>query len=126
TRDGQSIFGKTLRELRYATGTFGNSNAKVLVRRIASDVGPALTDMELTSASQDQNVYRGGETNLAGAISSFKVPSTPSKTDKQAATTKAAETAAQTVGPVPKVHILVTDGVQATKQGSATPDCTAG
>src|SRR5690349_9540406 len=79
TKDGQSIFGKTLRELRYATGTFGNSDAKVLVRRIASDVGPALTDMELTSASQDQNIYRGGETNLAGAITTFKLPAAPAK-----------------------------------------------
>ena len=125
TNDGQSIFGKTLRELRFATGTFG-PDVKVSVRRIASDVGPALTDMELTSASQDQNVYRGGETNLAGAISSFKVPSTPAKTDKQAATIKAAETDAPTVEPVPKFHILVTDGVQSTKQGSVTHDCTAG
>ena len=72
TRDGQSIFGKTLRELRFATGTFANSDARVLVRRIASDIGPALADMELTSASQDQNIYRGGETNLAGAIRSFR------------------------------------------------------
>ena len=77
TKDGQSIFGKTLRELRFATGTFANSDAKVLVRRIASDVGPALADMELTSASQDQSVYRGGETNLAGAIESFRAPTTP-------------------------------------------------
>lgn len=125
TKDGQSIFGKTLRELRFATGTFG-PDVKVSVRRIASDVGPALTDMELTNASQDQNVYRGGETNLAGAISSFKVPSTPGKTDKQAATIKAVETDAPAVVPVPKFHILVTDGVQSTKQGSATHDCTAG
>jgi hypothetical protein len=125
TKDGQSIFGKTLRELRFATGTFG-PDVKVSVRRIASDVGPALTDMELTSASQDQNVYRGGETNLAGAISSFKVPSMPAKPDKQAATIKAAETDASTVEPVPKFHILVTDGVQSTKQGSVTHDCTAG
>src|ERR1043165_5966391 len=68
TKDGQSVFGKTLRELRFATGTFANSDAKVLVRRVASDIGPVLADMELTSASQDQNIYRGGETNLAGAI----------------------------------------------------------
>jgi hypothetical protein len=125
TKDGQSIFGKTLRELRFATGTFG-PDVKVSVRRIASDVGPALTDMELTSASQDQNVYRGGETNLARAISSFKLAAMSNKTDKQAATIKAAETDTPTVEPVPKFHILVTDGVQSTRQGSATHDCTAG
>jgi hypothetical protein len=125
TKDGQSIFGKTLRELRFATGTFG-PNVKVSVRRVASDVGPSLTDMELTNASQDQNVYRGGETNLAGAISSFKVPLAPSKPEKQTATIKAVETDAPAVEPVPKFHILVTDGVQSTRQGSATHDCTAG
>lgn len=126
TRDGQSIFGKTLRELRYATGTFGNSDVRVSVRRIASDVGPALTDMELTNASQDQNIYRGGETNLAGAISAFKVPPVNSKKEKQPATIEAVKTDGPAVESIPKFHILVTDGVQSTKQGSATHDCTAG
>lgn len=124
SKDGQSIFGKTLRELRYATGTFANSDVKVSVRRIASDVGPALTDMELTNASQDQNIYRGGETNLAGAIAAFKISA--SKTEKQdpdLETVKADESA---VKPMPKFHILVTDGVQSTRQGSVSHDCTAG
>jgi hypothetical protein len=122
-RDGQSIFGKTLRELRYATGTFQNSNAKVLVRRIASDVGPALTDMELTTASQDQNVYRGGETNLASAISSF---ARPSQADTKMTTVATSTDQLTEPGTIPRFHILVTDGVQSTKQGSATHDCTAG
>jgi hypothetical protein len=127
TKDGQSIFGKTLRELRYAAGTFGDSNAKVLVRRIAADVGPALTDMELTSASQDQNVYRGGETNLAGAIESFKSPMTAvSKPANQSANTKASLSDNTKAEPIPKFHILVTDGVQSTKEGNATHDCVAG
>ncbi len=125
TKDGQSIFGKTLRELRHATGTFANSDAKVLVRRVASDVGPALTDMELTSASQDQNIYSGGETNLAGAIVSFKTPPAPvSKTPVEAANTKVSDS--EKPQPIPRFHILVTDGVQSTKQGNATHDCGAG
>ena len=125
--NGQSIFGKTLRELRYATGTFGNSNAKVLVRRIAADVGPALSDMELTTASQDQNVYRGGETNLAGAISKFALPSEPSaKSSSERAAVKASLSTNGENEPIPRFHILVTDGVQSTRQGSATHDCTAG
>jgi hypothetical protein len=127
TKDGQSIFGKTLRELRFATGTFANSDAKVLVRRIASDVGPALADMELTSASQDQNVYRGGETNLAGAIQSFRSPITPvSNMPAQTANAKASTSDAPKTEPIPRFHILVTDGVQSTKQGSATRDCATG
>ena len=126
TKDGQSIFGKTLRELRFATGTFGGPDMKVSVRRIASDVGPALTDMELTNASQDQNIYRGGETNLAGAIRSFKLSSAAAKNEKQAASIEAVKVQEPTVQSVPKFHILVTDGVQSTKQGNATHDCTAG
>jgi hypothetical protein len=126
TKDGQSIFGKTLRELRFATGTFGGPDVKVSVRHIAATVGPALTDMELTNASQDQNVYRGGETNLAGAISSFKIPSITSQTQKQPETIKAVDSGEPEVVPVPRFHILVTDGVQSTKLGSATHDCTAG
>jgi hypothetical protein len=125
TKDGQSIFGKALRELRYAAGTFGNSDVKVSVRRIASDVGPALTDMELTSASQDQNLYRGGETNLAGAISAFNNP-TKVNDLKQSAHAGGSQSGDPEAGPIPKFHILVTDGVQSTKQGSATHDCTAG
>lgn len=127
TKDGQSIFGKTLRELRFATGTFASSDAKVLVRRIASDIGPALADMELTSASQDQNIYRGGETNLAGAIQSFRTPTTSaSSTPAQTGRAKASVSDSPETEPIPRFHILVTDGVQSTRQGSATRDCATG
>jgi hypothetical protein len=127
TKDGQSIFGKTLRELRFATGTFANSDAKVLVRRVASDIGPALADMELTSASQDQNIYRGGETNLAGAIQSFRVATTPlSNAPAQTTNTKVSTSDNPKPNPIPRFHILVTDGVQSTKQGGATRDCATG
>src|SRR6185369_11810244 len=85
----------------------------------------ALTDMELTSASQDQNLYRGGETNLAGAISAFKNPTRVNGT-KQSAHASASPSDDPEAEPIPKFHILVTDGVQSTKQGSATHDCTAG
>jgi hypothetical protein len=128
SRDGQSIFGKTLRELRYATGTFGDSNAKVLVRRVASAVGPPLTDMELTTASQDQSVYRGGETNLAGAIGSFKSTSQAIVKATGQGESPGGATSGSTDGSgVPaRFHLLVTDGVQSTKKGSVTHDCTAG
>jgi len=83
--------------------------------------------MELTTASQDQNVYRGGETNLAGAISSFALPSQADmRTSKQNPTVRASTNATTESEPIPRFHILVTDGVQSTKQGSATHDCTAG
>lgn len=127
TRDGQSIFGKTLRELRYAAGTFGNSEARVMVRRIASDVGPLLSDMELSTASQDQKIYSGGETNLAGAISTFQLPlQETTKAPNPTATVQAAAEPPADPQPIPRFHLLVTDGVQSTRQGSATHDCTAG
>ena len=127
TADGQSIFGKTLRELRFATGTFANSDSKVLVRRIGSDVGPALADMELTSASRDQNIYRSGETNLAGAIQSFRTRATPvSEPSTQTTNAKASASEAPKTEPIPRFHILVTDGVQSTRQGNSTSDCATG
>lgn len=123
TKDGQSIFGKTLRELRFALGTFANSDARVMVRRVASDVGPFLADLELTSASQDQSIYRGGETNLAGAIQSFRSPTVLSNT-QQATTVSLTQNSKP--DPIPRFHILVTDGVQSTKLESATGDCATG
>lgn len=117
SKDGQSIFGKTLRELRFATATFANSDAKVMVRHVGSDIGPALADMELTTASQDQNIYSSSETNLAGAIQSFRHTSTlPGPTT----------TISVSEQSVPRFHILVTDGVQSTGKGSATRDCATG
>ena len=127
TADGQSIFGKTLRELRFATGTFANSDSKVLVRRIGSDVGLTLADMELTSASRDQTIYRSGETNLAGAIQSFRTRPTPvGESSTQTTNAKASVSDAPKTEPIPRFHILVTDGVQSTRQGSPTSDCATG
>ncbi len=127
TADGQSIFGKTLRELRFATGTFANSDSKVLVRRIGSDVGPALADMELTSASRDEKIYRSGETNLAGAIQSFRTRATPvGGPPTQTTNAKASASDAPKSEPIPRFHILVTDGVQSTRQGNSTSDCATG
>jgi hypothetical protein len=83
--------------------------------------------MELTSASQDPSVYRGGETNLAGAIMSFKTPAAPAKqTPGEPGNTKASLSDNPKPEPIPRFHILVTDGVQSTQQGSATHDCGAG
>jgi hypothetical protein len=126
TRDGQSIFGKTLRELRYATGTFDNSDVRVVVRRVASDVGPPLTDMELTTASQDQGIYTGGETNLAGAIATFKSGYTTQAPIVKAADGEAGQSQQQEPHPPARFNVLVTDGVQSTKKGSADQNCSAG
>jgi hypothetical protein len=128
TRDGQTIFGKALRELRYATGTFTGSDARVLVRHVGSDVGPPLPDMDLTTASQDPSVYRAGETNLAGAIDSFKVGyQNPAGAQRKAAPQDDGPKAnPPDPQPPARFQILVTDGVQSTKRGNSIQDCTAG
>jgi hypothetical protein len=127
-RDGQTVFGKALRELRFATGTFAGSDVRVLVRHVGSQIGAPLPDMDLTTASQDPSVYHAGETNLAGAISSFKVgyqnvvakPGMGSNGDQSAVNDP------PDPPPPARFQVLVTDGVQSTKKGSTVQDCTAG
>jgi len=132
SRDGQSIFEKTLRELRTAAGTFGSSDVRVLVRHVGASIGPPLTDTELTRGSWE-SIYHDHETNLAGVISSFRVAtqdaSAPQdKEPHKGAGPTGAGAANDATEPVPpaRFHILVTDGVQSAKQGNATRDCTAG
>jgi hypothetical protein len=127
TRDGQTVFGKALRELRFATGTFVGSDVRVLVRHVGSDVGPPLPDMDLTTASQNPSVYHAGETNLSGAINSFKTGYTAKLPPAKAvATVQTAATDPPDPAPPARFQILVTDGVQSTKKGDAVRDCTAG
>lgn len=126
SKDGQTIFGKALRELRFATGTFGNSDVKVVVRRVATNVGPPLTDMELTTASQDQAVYNGGETNLAGAIATFKSGFTTQPSIVKPLEGKNEESESAEPKLPARFNVLVTDGVQSTRKGSSNQDCSAG
>jgi hypothetical protein len=126
SKDGQTIFGKALRELRYATGTFGGSDVKVVVRRVATNVGPPLTDMELTTASQDQRVYNGGETNLAGAIATFKSGSISQPSPGKSVEAKNEQSESAEPKLPARFNVLVTDGVQSTKKGDSNQDCSAG
>ena len=101
---------------------------RVLVRHVGSQIGAPLPDMDLTTASQDPSVYHAGETNLAGAISSFKVgyqnvvakPGMGSNGDQSAVNDP------PDPPPPARFQVLVTDGVQSTKKGSTVQDCTAG
>lgn len=129
SRDGQTILGKALRELRYATGTFGNSDVRVLVRHVGSDIGPALPDMDLTTASQDPSLFRDGETNLAGAISSFRLrPQSSAQRSRSNPIGQGDGPSAQAEeeSTPARFHILITDGVQSTRRGDALQECTAG
>ena len=123
----RQIFGKALRELRFATSTFAGSDVRVLVRHVGSEVGPPLSDMNLTTASQDPSVYRAGETNLAGAISAFKTGyANKGGPPKAAVTVQTAGTDPPDPLPPARFQILVTDGVQSTKKGDAVQNCSAG
>jgi len=124
--DGQTIFGKALRELRFATGTFAGSDSRVLVRHVGAQVGPPLPDMELTTASQDPSVYRAGETNLSGALSAFKAGYSNPGEPRNASPEQAAAVDPPDPPPPARFQILVTDGVQSTKKRDAAQDCSAG
>ncbi len=84
--------------------------------------------MDLTTASQDPSVYRAGETNLAGAIGSFKVGyENPSNVQrKPSAQSDGPKLDTPEPSPPARFQILVTDGVQSTKKGNSIQDCTAG
>lgn len=107
--DGQTIFGQTLQQLRIVAGTtFNDAPVRVLVRSVDSVVGPPLPEGELSTASQNQGFYRGGETNLAGAISLL-----------------GRGLSDQSTAPA-RFSILVTDGVQSTNARNDSHGCAAG
>jgi len=76
--DGQTIFGRTLQELRKFVATF-DSHLDVLARRVGATVGPAESNLLLMEASRDKNYYVERETDLAGAIQTFSNGSPPAR-----------------------------------------------
>jgi hypothetical protein len=108
--DGQTIFSKTLLELRNVVTTLSPQPA-VALRKVDSNVSaPSSTDLELSQASINRATYIGKETNLAGAIKSFSEP-----IDKDAEVKTPA-----------KFHILITDGVQSANKQNADTACSQG
>jgi hypothetical protein len=121
-RQGQTIYSRTLQELRTFI-TLVDPTLNTIVRRIDTNVSAPNSDTLLSQASLDPGVYTGRETNLAGAISLF-----PQSLEKPNGNGAQAEEDAGggTPLPPPRFHILVTDGVQSKKEGSADGSCTAG
>jgi len=119
-KQGQTVFSHTLQELRTFI-TLVDPSLQTIVRRVDSRVSDPNPDTFLSQASLDPHVFNGGETDLAGAISLFS-RALPKPVDNRASPEEEDEKEA----PPPRFHILVTDGVQSTRQGSANENCTAG
>lgn len=109
--DSQTVFTHTLRALRDEAISSFNPRLNVVYRQVASRVSdPVFNDVRLAEAAITRSLYRDGETNLAGAISLFAEP-------------------LPGVGPGPRpalFHVLVTDGVQSTKQQRTDVNCMSG
>lgn len=129
--DGQNVFGRTLRAVRDIATSF-NQPVRVSVRYVAATVGSPDPDgaLALQKASVT-DVYKGGETDLAGAINSFTPRSEPpttqgSSTGNPAANGTTAETPQAAAPPPARFHILITDGVQSTRSQNSNLACLKG
>lgn len=115
-RQGQTVFSRTLQELRNFVNLV-RPPLDVLVRRVDANVGAPQPDGTLSQASIEPGTYTGRETNLAGAIAAFA---------RNVAPATAEQTAEGEQPPPARFHILVTDGVQSNRQQDASAGCTAG
>jgi hypothetical protein len=119
-RRGQTIFSRTLQELRNLT-TILNPPMDVLVRHVSTGVEAPLSDSDLSYASVNASIYTGKETDLAGAIGEFMRPIPQPKADKADGVGEQAEEP-----PPARYHILITDGVQSTSQQRLNVACVTG
>ena len=110
--DGQTVFSKTLRTVLDAATTV-NKPVNVHLRTVDAKVGVLQAGQIIGSASVNQNFYIGTETNLVAAIQEFAP-------DKSPITPENAPAA------IARFHILITDGVQYTKDEHTNQDCLGG
>ena len=105
---GNTIYGKTLQELRSVASSL-DSGVNVWFRTVDAKVGEPTGELiQLQRASADPSMYKGGETNIAGAINMFSQSVQPNSS-----------------APA-RFHILVTDGVQSINQQRASGGCLTG
>lgn len=108
--DGQTAFSKTLLELRNVVTTM-SPQPQVVVRRVDTSIStPSYSDLDLSQAALNRGIYSGKETNLAGAIKTFSAPLNEESEEKTP----------------PRFHILVTDGVQSSKNNNDDVSCAQG
>lgn len=120
-QEDQTAFSRTLQELRNLA-TILNPPMDVYVRHVDTSVGPLLRDTDLTVASISPALYKGRETDLAGAIDLFPAPlindENRANGDGDADQPPAA--------PPARFQILVTDGVQSTRDERPGGACATG
>lgn len=123
TPDGQNVFGAALRTLRDVVTSFRNP-LEVSVRSVDASVRAPDPDgaLALQKASINMGLYRGGETDLAGAIASFD----PSRTRDGAQADGIGSADAAQPEPVERFHVLITDGVQSKKAQDTKQACLKG
>ena len=109
--EGQTIFSKTLLELRSVVTTL-NPQPTIVFRRVDTNVSePSINnDLDLSKAAVNRATFNGKETNLAGAIKIFNQPVIQTDESKNP----------------PRFHILVTDGVQSSNQQNTNTSCAQG
>lgn len=108
--DGQTVFSKTLLELRNVVTSL-NPQPAIVVRKVDATIStPSFGDLELSQAALNRDLYVGKETNLAGAIKSFS---------------ESLDKTTENVAP-PRFNILITDGVQSAQQQKTDVSCTQG
>lgn len=111
---GQSVFSRALNTLREFSTTLARP-VEVYLRTVEAQVGPPEPHAALVRAASEPAMYRGLHTNLAGALGVFNQPLHP------VPATTGAPTPAQNAPPipVPRFHVLVTDGVQSVTEVGA-------
>ena len=119
-----SVFSRTLQEIRNVS-TMLNPPLNVRVKRVSADVSGSLNDTFLSEAAITQSIFSGTETNLSAAIDTFSVPISVQTPAPQITKKVADQDANQEAQAPARFHILVTDGVQSTRQSRDTA-CTAG
>jgi hypothetical protein len=129
-QQGQTIFSRTLQELRNFISTI-SPPIDVAVRRVDSTISNVYPDSYLSEASVNRGAFTGKETDLAGAISLFEkgVEAGKGQADskgKGGEGGKEKEESSDDPLPPARFHVLVTDGVQSRTQQSADSSCLAG
>jgi hypothetical protein len=108
----QTVYSKSLLALRNVVTTL-QPQTKAVVRLIDKEVHPPTDVFELAQYAINRDWYNRKETNLAGAINNFQEP-VEAKVDANDKT------------PPARFHILVTDGVQSTKERRSDVRCLQG
>lgn len=129
-RQGQTIFSRSLQELRNFISII-SPPIDVVVRRVDSSISAAYQDSYLSEASVNRGAFTGKETDLAGAISLFekgieaKSETANSKSDGDKSGADQDQGGKDPLPPA-RFHVLVTDGVQSRTKQSADASCLAG